>query len=61
MIKNLQETDFEFQDNIFKSTFKTLISNHKTEGHASVVRFSDEMLKKFSDDEVSIRDQIKFS
>ena len=61
VIKNLQETDFEFQDNILKSTIKTLISNKKSEGLACVVRFSDEMLKKCSDNEVSIRDQLKFS
>ena len=66
VIKNLQETDFEFQDNILKSTIKTLISKpdysgEKSEGLACVVRFSDEMLKKCSDNEVSIRDQLKFS
>jgi hypothetical protein len=61
MIKNLQETDFEFQDNILKSTIKTLISDDKKEGLACVVRFSDEMLKKFSDNKVSIRDRLKFA
>ena len=57
-LPNQNELDFEFQDLTFKSTIKKLLSENKSkELIASVVRYTEDMIKLFIHHNISVRDQ----